>query len=264
MITPLGWERDRATLLALSLRVHRVHLLYRTDHEETAKFVTLVRSDLESAKTEVRTVELGGTESTREFEWLLFHVARLIVEEHERQNIVYVNMSASGKVAAAAATIAAMFHRDKVKALIHVRPSRYAVESDDVVASYREHGLAIGLGGLYYMPLFHIDRPPVGALEAAVVLYEHGPMKYATLIEQLRDRKVSGFEDFRLPPLGEAEERKKEITKWTARLKRSITEPFDGTYFETIPSRSGPDKLLRLTPQGYHLALLTGKVSKLK
>ncbi len=260
LITPLGWERDRASLLARDLRVHRAYLLYRTDHTENNKFVNLVKKDLDDNGTEIKLVELNNT---REFESVMFNVSKIIVEEHMQQNIVYVNMSASGKIAAAATTIAAMFHKDKIKSLIYVSASRYAFQDGDPAKAFKEHGLVIGMSGRYSPPLFHIERPSESILKTIIVLYEKGPMKYGKLLETLTELKVPGFEFFELPHVRDFN-RKREISKWTARLRRNILDPVEKLYIETVPSHEGPERVVRLTREGEHLAILTGMVSKLK
>jgi hypothetical protein len=264
IIIPLGWERDRATLLAQDLRVHRAYLLHRTDHLETVRFAGLVRKDLEACHTEVITVGLSEPHTTLEFEWLLFNIARIIVDETAKKNIVYVNMSASGKVAAAAATIAAMFHKDKVKSLIYVVPSTYAVQAKDPVKTFNDHGLAKGISGRYFLPLFHMQKPPEASLQAIIAIYENGPMKYDRLLEELGKLGVEGFESIKIPPLEDPVLRKREISRWTGRLRRSAIDPVEGLYLETAPSREGPEKIVRLTREGQKLAILTGQVSTLK
>jgi hypothetical protein len=260
LITPLGWERDRASFLAQDLRVHKAYLLYRTDHEENHKFVDMVKKDLKEIGTEVKLVELTNT---REFESVMFNVSKIIVEEHKKQNIVYVNMSASGKIAAAASTIAAMFHKDKIKSLIYVSASRYAFQDEDPKKAFNEHGLVIGTKGRYSPPLFHIERPKEPILGAIVELYEKGPMKYGKLLETLTEHKVPGFESVNYPPTSDFNNRKLQISKWTGRLRRRILDPAD-KYIEIVPSHEGPEKVVRLTREGEHLAILTGMVSALK
>lgn len=260
LITPLGWERDRASLLAQDLRIHRAYLLYRTDHEENHKFVAMVKSDLEKIGTEIRLV---GLDNSREFESVMLGVSKIIVEEHKQQNIVYVNMSASGKIAAAAATIAAMFHRDKIKSLIYVAASRYAFQDGEPKKAFNEHGLVIGMAGRYSPPLFHIERPPEPILSAIVELYEKGPLKYSKLLEILAEYNLPGFELVNLPPTSDFSNRKRQISKWTGRLRRRILDPAE-KYIEIVPSHEGPEKVVKLTREGEHLAILTGMVSALK
>lgn len=260
LITPLGWERDRASFLAQDLRVHKAYLLYRTDHEENHKFVEMVKTDLERIGTEIELVKL---DNSREFESVLFNISKIIVEEHSKQNIVYVNMSASGKIAAAASTIAAMFHKDKIKSLIYVAASRYAFQDKDPMKAFNEHGLVIGAKGRYSPPLFHIERPKEPILCAIVELYERGPMKYSKLLDTLAEHKVPGFESVNYPPTSDFNNRKLQISKWTGRLKRRILDPAE-KYIEIVPSHEGPEKVVRLTREGEHLAILTGMVSALK
>lgn len=261
LITPLGWERDRASCLGQELRVHRMYLLYRTDHEENHYFADKVKKDLEDNGTEIIKVYL---DNTREFESVLLNVSKLIVQEYEQQNIVYVNMSASGKIAAAAATIASMFHRDKIKSLIYFSAKSYSVHHDGKSDSaFKEHGLAIGMANRYSPPLFHIERPSESILKTIIILYKNKPLKYEELLKILKDQKIAGFESFEYPPINNYK-RKREISKWTARLRRNILNPVEDLYIKTSPSHQGPEKKVKLTREGEYLAILSGKVSSLK
>lgn len=260
LITPLGWERDRASCLGQELRVHRIYLLYRTDHPENQHFADKVKEDLEIQGTEVRLVELNNN---CEFESVLFNVSKLIVEEYKQKNIVYINMSASGKIAAAAATIASMFHRDEIKSLIYVSAESYSVLQKEPIEEFREHGLAIGMANRYSPPLFHIERPSESILETIVALYEYGPMKYEDLLKTLKELNVPSFKSFKYPSINDYN-RKREISKWTARLRRNILNPIEGLYIKTIPSHEGPEKLVQLTREGEYLVIFIGMVSTLK
>ena len=260
LITPLGWERDRASYLGQELRVHKTYLLFRTDHKENRYFADMVKKDLIEKGTEVLSIDL---DNNREFESVLMNVSKLIVQEYEEQNIIYVNMSASGKIAAAAATIASMFHRDKIKSLIYVSAQSYSVHEKNSEKAFKEHGLVIGMAKRYSPPLFHIERPSEQILKTIIALYENGPMKYEELLKTLKEQNVSGFESFEYPPLDDFT-RKREITKWTARLRRNIVKPVENLYIKTSPSYQGPLKELRLTREGKYLAILTGMVSSLK
>lgn len=259
LITPLGWERDRASCLGEELRVHKTYLLYRTDHDENQYFADKVKEDLENQGTEVKLIELNDN---CEFESVLFNVSKLIVKEYNEHNIVYVNMSASGKIAAAAATIASMFHKDKIKSLIYVSAKSYSVHQTEPEKEFRKHGLAIGMEKRYSPPLFHIERPSEPILKTIILLYEEGrPMKYEELLDALKKLNVPSFENFSYT---NDHNRKREISKWTARLRRNVLNPIENLYIEIIPSHEGPEKLVRLTLEGKHLAILTGMVSNLK
>lgn len=259
LITPLGWERDRASCLGQELRIHKAYLLYRTDHSENKYFADLVKNDLEDNGTEVIQVNL---ENNSEFESVLFNVSKIIVQEYAENNIIYVNMSASGKIAAAATTIASMFHREKIQSLIYVSAENYSVHHKDSGA-YKKHGLAIGMSKRYSPPLFHIERPSDPILKTIIALYENGPMKYEKILTTLKEHEVPGYESFEYPS-SHKYTRKKEISRWTARLRRNILNPVENLYIEITPSHEGPEKMVNLTREGEYLAILTGMVSSLK
>jgi hypothetical protein len=82
-------------------------------------------------------------------------------------------------------------------------------------------------------------------------------------LEILAKYKVSGFELVNLPPTSDFSNRKRQISKWTGRLRRRILDPAE-KYIEIAPSHEGPEKIVKLTREGEHLAILTGMVSALK
>lgn len=264
LIAPIGWERDRASLLALDLRVHRTYLLYQPAFLDTKRYADTISNDLEDKDVEVIRKELVGPQITREFDWLLFNIAKIIVDEHTKKNTIYINMSSSNKIAAAAATIAAMFHREKIKNLIYVVPSNYSIRTENPSISFREHGLGIGMSGCQYLPLFYLERPSEPILKIIVELYEKGPMKYGHLLQELSRIRGSGFESVEIPPITDPIRRKRAISKWTVRLRRDILDPVDQLYLETVPSHEGPEKKVQLTMDGQQLAILSGMASTLK
>jgi hypothetical protein len=88
-------------------------------------------------------------------------------------------------------------------------------------------------------------------------------MKYSKLLDALTEQKVPGFESVNYPPTSDFSNRKREISKWTGRLRRRILDPAE-KYIEIVSSHEGPEKVVRLTREGEHLAILTGMVSSLK
>ena len=264
-IVPLGWEIDRATEPIKKMKAHRVYLLYRDDHELIPHFIGEVKENLKAEKVEVIDVTVDGK---REFEEVLLHVSRIIVNEATNHSRIHINISASGKIDAAAASLAGMYHSDKIGSLYYVVPSSYSVEEEEPKKSFMEHGLSVGMKDIYNPPNFEIKRPKPESLFVLTYLYENGPQTYKSIINALKKADYEPFNMMDIPEGSSPEMKrnaKKEINKWTMKLRRLILEGLvDEGYVQLKPSYHGKRTLVDLTKNGEYAAILSGKVSKLK
>lgn len=263
VITPLGWERSRAVLPASAdwLRAHRVYLLYRPDFRHNRAFVEKVTRDLENQNVHVQT---RLVEATREFESLLVSISNIIRTESSIKNRVHINMSASGKIAAAAAFLAAAYHSDRVASVFYALPSMYTVEEPDGFRVFKEHGLSRGLARMQYLPLFKLEKPGEPGELVLAELYRKGPLSYTDILRIVQAARVEGFEDFEL-----AQSRKGRIgksavkEKWIARLRRLVVNELAGDgYIRLRPSHEGRKVLVETSEMGNYAAMLSGLVDR--
>ena len=98
-IAPVGWERSRIVEPIKSLKAHRVFILYRPDYQQNYKFVDKIIKDLKNENVEVIRKII---DKYKELDSLLFHIGKIIISEYFEQNKIYLNLSSSGKIAAAA------------------------------------------------------------------------------------------------------------------------------------------------------------------
>ncbi len=280
-VIPMGWEKSRVIEPLKYVPARRAYLLYRTDHPTSVRFADRAATELDGNGVEVRRVPLvdqPGAKLTREFDLLLFHISRIVMEESGKRNRVYLNISASGKIAAAACFLVGMYHWDRIAAIYYARPRRYTVEEKDPKKAFEEWGLSIGMAGIEYLPKFKLERPSADGLHLLAVLYERGPLPYLGLLQTLREYhqrlRLEGAKDS-LTPFAEFDVRRlanpkrrsseqSELNSWVAKLKRYALDGLvQGQYVELRPSHEGPTKLVDLTEHGRYAALLSGFVSKL-
>ena len=265
-LVPLGWERDRAVKPILEAHAHRVYLLVRTDHELTDRFTRMVSKDLEVGvpKDAIHIVPL---DNKNEFDSVLMHIARLILKERSEGNRVYISMGASGKVAAAAATLAAMYHDEHIGALYYAKSDAYTVQLPDATAQFQEHGLSIGYRETVSLPRFRIQRPRESAVRALATLYNKGPLTINQLILELKELKVDPFHAAEVSenPTGpDRYERAKETLRWGAKLRRLVLNEIieEGLVRQTARGDGGKVRL-ELTRDGEYHALISGFVEEL-
>jgi len=123
-IVPLGWEIVRAIEPIKRMKAHRVHLIYRYDTSLIKKYIPRVVEKLEADNIEVKHVKYDG--KSEFFDWLLWKISQIIIEESRADNRIHINISASGKIDAAAAFLAGMYHKEKIGSAYYVVPESYS------------------------------------------------------------------------------------------------------------------------------------------
>lgn len=264
-VVPLGWERARAVRPIVEMRAHRVYLLTRTDSPENGRFLGLVRKGIagEVPDSEVRTVPIPAD---REFEGVLLHTARTITVEFEAGNRVHLNMSASGKIAAAAATLAGMYHSEKVGHIYYARQEGYTVLADDPRTTFQVEGLSIGYKGTDVLPRFPLSRLRDASVRSLAYLYEKGPSSILDVMRNLRQGDLDPFGD--MPSIkstrkARGDEGEAELVAWSARFRRLVLSEVV-PQFVTLGPRGPKGKKLILTRDGEFQAIISGRVSELR
>lgn len=278
-ITPLGWEVSRAVKPIEYIHPKRVHLIFCPDSKLVVKFVGRVKSDLKSHGVEVNEVPISvrpGTKITNKFERYLHLISRLVVEEHDKGNRIYLNMSAAGKLAASACLMVGMYHWDEITSVFYARPERYAVEESNPSKIFKDHGLSVGMAGIDYLPIFKIERPKSGSLHILAALYEQGPLPFIELLKVLREHHTkmrsrgakpleTPFADVDLAGLDKPARRraaKDDLAKWITKMRRyALDDLLERKYIDLKPSHEGPKKLVDLTQHGRYAALMSGFVT---
>lgn len=250
-VIPLGWEYDRVVLPVDSMKAHRVYLL--SDPSENplrAHYLRKVTRRLRAGHIEVKVV---GVDTFKDLLGTMKSISRIIKLELAQGNRVFVNVATSGKIAAIAATLAAMAHLPPERGLV------YYVAAGDYPSTRKSqlaHGIAKGMDGdPVPIPLFKIRLPD---MDCRIVLAELSAapdhtLAYRAMIEAMRSKGVSGFES----PPPEGTDRRRFRTIENVRFYQRIVRKLEREALVSIVER-GRARSLRLTLAGAQVASMCG------
>jgi hypothetical protein len=264
-VVALGWERERASASVLAAKAHTVYLLSREDHALNQHFRGKVRAELTPhlSADRVRDVKI---DDQAEFESVLLETARLIVKHKAQGHRVYLHMAAGSKIAAAAMTLAGMYHAEALGGIYYARMKKLTVlQKENAYAAFERDGLTSDFQDIVQLPRFQLHRPREAAGFVLAHLYEKGPCSMRTIMKAMAGAEVKPFDSYPHLPEPDAGEQPKDPDQvWDARFRRGpLKELLD---MDLIQSVTGAGRLLRYDVKGdgtYH-ALLTGLVRALR
>ena len=244
----MGFEIDRAVKPFEKMRANRVYLLYlskRAGKKRTLDpeyFIKTVRKELEKWGIEVIAQE-SDTDDPLPF---LSTISNIIVQEKKRNNRVYVNMSASGKLTAVAATLAAMYHDVK---LYYVRTDGgYAQNEEDIL----KHGLSIiNDSECSFLTNFKIDIPSGAKSTFLVELKNKGKMTTSDIVNMIRENRLKGFEDLN--------KGQRTASNLLVRINRGLLDDLESNGYVLV-ERQGRHKVISITDKGRYAGCLIGSV----
>lgn len=249
-IIPLASEIDMAVKPFDKMRANKVYLLhtktvikeFRPKNREY--FLQEVKKRLEQKNIEVITI---GSDLADPLP-LLSTISDLIVQEKKKNNLVYVNMSASGKLTAVASTFAAMNH--DVKVYYVYADGGYAKNEEELL----EHGLSI-VNELKYFILtnFTIDTPTGAKGTFLSELYKKEKITTNDIIQMIKDNRLQGFED-----LNEGIDGKQRTSSnLLVRINRGLLDELNQKGYIRI-EKKGRNKIIVITDKGKYAACLIG------
>ena len=251
-IIPLGYEIDRAVKPFLSedgFRPNKVYLLTCLEPNGTPseilrkhrKYHVKVRDILESLNIEVLSIH---TILIDLFDTIM-KVSRVIVEEKKQGNIVYINMSAAGRLTSVGATIAGMVHDVK---LYYVKSDGYS----DTPEKWEAHGQSIvDIPQIDFLEHFRVEIPDENKRKVLVEIYNHKQMKTSEIIDLLVSMNAYGF-DTKFSNLDRSQ-RAAAIMK----ISRRVLSDLDHSgYIRKI--RNGRDNIYEITQSGKYIAGISG------
>lgn len=250
-IIPLGWEYDRVVQPVDSIKAHRVYLLCDPSGQPVrAHYLRKATRRFEACHIEVKSVSV---DTFKDLLGTIRSISGIIQHELAQGNRVFVNVATSGKIAAIAATLAAMAHLPPDRGMVY-----YVAAGDypSTQASQRLHGIAKGMDGdPVPIPLFKIRLPDP---DCRIVLAELSAapdqtLEYRAIIGALRSRGVIGFES--QPP--EGRERRKFRTLENVRFYQRVVRKLEREALVSIVER-GRARSLRLTLAGAQVASMCG------
>jgi hypothetical protein len=249
-IIPLGFEIDRAVKVFEEWKANRAYLLTlleqgsyaREHHQKQLYYLVEVQKRLQEKGIEVIPIQVD----TFDLLDVVRRISRLIREEKAKSNLVYVNISASGRLTSVGSALAAMAHDAKVYYVVADRYSKNEIEE-------REHGLSI-CEKLEIKPLknFIVQLPDEKGLKILVELAKSKKgLSTKDILTILKEMGVPGFEkEYSSLDRGEK-------TNYLMKLNKGILEKLRSSGYITT-DQLGKFKLIRITESGKYVAYISG------
>lgn len=192
-IIPIGYEFDRVVSPFLyGYKANRVYLLSSIEEVDALEsvlekhqfYVDKAREEIEGLGISVIQVPTNLIDYLS----LIQEISKIVSEEKQAGNLVYINMSGAGRLTSVASTIVGMVHNVKV---YYVDSTGYA-DSDPRMTT---HGYSIveGTPNITMLANFQIKMPNDIQQKALVKIFKEEGIKTIDLIEYLGSE---GFEDY--------------------------------------------------------------------
>jgi hypothetical protein len=252
-IIPLGFEIDRAVILFEKLPVNKVYLLvtpeeadYPEEKKEQIHYLQEVQKKLKKKNIEVVTREVNCFD----IKLLMNSISTLILEEQTKGNVVYVNMSAGGRLSSVGATLAAMAHNAKV---YYASASSYSRNDQDRLL----HGISIcNKPDGMMLENFQIKLPDdAGKLVLGSLLKKGKAMNTEEILGLLVSRGVEMFIDERQLSAGENKRRIQQRNRVT--LNKAVLNRLEKDGY-ILREKIGRFNRVSLTESGEYMANIIG------
>jgi len=252
-IIPLGFEIDRAVIMFEKFSANRVYLLvtppnpnFKAENVEQTRCLNEVKKKLSMKKIEVIVQEVN----LFDIKQLMNSLSSLVLKEKSKGNLVYVNMSAGGRLASVGATLAAMAHNAKV---YYVGANRYSRNDEE----RQQHGISICVepDGML-LENFQIKLPDEpGKIVLTNISRKGRPMNTDEILTLLISKKIELFQDEKT--VGSKEERRRIQQKNRVNLNKAILDKLDKNGYITR-EKLGRFNKISLTESGKYMANLIG------
>ncbi|HUK85527.1 MAG TPA: DUF6293 family protein, partial [Candidatus Acidoferrum sp.] len=252
-IIPLGFEIDRAVVLLEKLPANRVYLLvtpedpdYPDEKKEQLHYVNEVTRKLREKKIEVIMKEVDCFDIKQ----LMNSVSSLILEEKSKGNVVYVNMSAGGRLSSVGATLAAMAHNAEV---YYASASEYSKNDSD----RQLHGLSIcNKSEGMIIENFQIKLPDDAGKIVLTSIWRKGKkMNTEEILETLVAKGVEIFADEK--KFRSKEEQRRLQQKNRVNLNKAVLNKLEKDGY-ILREKSGRFNKISLTESGEYMANIIG------
>lgn len=261
-IVPLGFEIDRAVIPfeKRSFLPHRIYLLSIHDSPKYRREMNLQQRRFREEVT--RRLRASGVQDVRNIDADIFSLKKMLAKissiirsETSAGNVVYVNMSAAGRMASVSATLAGMAHGAKV----------YYVHADDYTygdpKEMERHGLSICKEPTIEILenfRFHLPELPAQKLLAELAARPEGMDSW----EILEFLKRSGDRRFQDVPKDERKFARLERgikSRYLMRLRTSLLNKL-AEQGHILIEKKGRNMAVRITENGRYVAHLSGQM----
>jgi hypothetical protein len=260
-IIPLGHEIDRAVKPFEKVKADRVYILTNLIStgsndamvEKQRYYVEKVEKILKAKKIDVRPIVNVDLFNLLD---VMDHVSKIIVEETNKKNRVFVNMSAAGRLTSVAATLAGMAHRANV---YYVHADAYPKNNSE----RRKHGLSIcNINESKPLVNFQIVKPDMIGLKILLFLCNKKKrQKTINILRFLKTEKVVGFEQL-FDDVEETRRRKVQSNQLMKLDKTILKKLEDNEYIER--KKDGRNVYFSITESGIYIAHISGLLSSMK
>jgi hypothetical protein len=250
-IIPIGYEFDRVVAPFRSgYKVNRVYLLSSIEDidaptavlEKHQFYVDKVRKELEG----LGIIVIQVPTNLIEYLALIQVISKIVIEEKQKGNLVYINMSGAGRLTSVASTLVGMVHNVKV---YYVDATGYADKDPRMTT----HGYSIveGTPNITMLANFQINMPNEIQLKALVKIYENEGIKTIDLIEYLGSE---GFGDYSVDYYSLS---RNEKTALIMKFNRNVVDKLsDSSYITKI--KLGRENAYKITNTGKYIASISG------
>lgn len=250
-VIPIGYEFDRVVApFQNGYKANRVYLLSSIEGvvaptavlEKHQFYVDKVRYELEELGIIVIQVPTNLIDNLA----IIQKISKIVSEEKQRGNLVYINMSGAGRLTSVASTLVGMVHNVKV---YYVNSTGYADEDTRMTS----HGYSIveGTPNITFLANFQINMPNEIQQKALVKIYESEGIKTIDLIEYLGSE---GFEDYAVDYYGLSRNDK---TALIMKLNRNIIDKLSDSEYITI-TKLGRENVYEIKDTGKYIASISG------
>ncbi|WP_245618717.1 DUF6293 family protein [Methanogenium cariaci] len=192
-IIPLGHEIDRAVIPFDDTTVDHVYIL--TGLKETNSRMDLSKKQQYYAKKVRDKLQEKGIFVTCihinlfDLREVMKTISKIIVEEKAKNNRIFVNMSAAGRLTSVAATLVGMAHDVQVYYV-------HADEYPDDEEIRKIHGLSIcSSQEITQLSNFKIVMPDPEDLEILLFLTKRDTARMSDILEMMHEKNIEGFEE---------------------------------------------------------------------
>jgi len=232
-----GFKANKAYILS------GVYALGVETEEEAQHYLDEVRRRLEAQGIKVEVVPTH----TISILDIISKVSKIVKEEREKGNIVYVNMSAGGPFVSVGTALATMVQDAR---LYYVRAAKLSLSEQERWV----HGNAIVTEPqVHFLQNFKIQLPDARSQRLLVELYNRGEMRTSDILRFLHRSGVEGFED---DPEGL---RRSEKIGMLMRLNKGITGKLEDAGY-IVKEKRGRENIYRITDSGKYVACVSGLV----
>jgi hypothetical protein len=260
-IIPLGHEIDRAVKYFENSWANRVYLLSLTKsefhHPEMIErqigYTKRVKKILEDKKIQVISENIDMFDILE----VMKHVTSIIKKEKEKneKNIIWVNMSACGRLTSVGATLAAMAHNAIV---YYVEAEKYSENINQII----EHGLSICEKGVTRQLVnFQLRLPEEESIKIILMMLlkedKDGKGLKTNFIEQnFIEKQIEGFVNYSKMGKEQSEKKRKTQSSNLMKLKAILAKMEKEGYITR--EKTGRYNKIKLTTSGKYVAYISG------